>query len=65
MIAMTKTFQIIISSFSFRKWVKPGLFIIYFRLFKHTLQFLQQINVKNSQGIPIRQIFACVLVDFE
>ena len=27
-------------------WAKPGLFFIYFRLFKHTLQFLQQINVK-------------------
>ena len=24
----------------------PGLFFIYFRLFKQTLQFLQQINVK-------------------
>ena len=29
------------------KWANPGLFFIYFRLFKHTLQFLQQINVKN------------------
>ena len=28
------------------KWAIPGLFLIYFRLFKHTLQFLQQINVK-------------------
>ena len=27
-------------------WANPGLFFIYFRLFKHTLQFLQQINVK-------------------
>ena len=26
---------------------RPGPFFIYFRLFKHTLQFLQQINVKN------------------
>ena len=26
----------------------PALFFIYFRLFKHTLQFLQQINVKKS-----------------
>ena len=30
----------------FFKWANPGLFFIYFRLFKHTLQFLQQINVK-------------------
>ena len=30
----------------FQKWANPGLFLIYFRLFKHTLQFLQQINVK-------------------
>ena len=29
-----------------KKWANPGLFFIYFRLFKHTLQFLQQINVK-------------------
>ena len=29
----------------FKKWAKPGLFFIYFCLFKHTLQFLQQINV--------------------
>ena len=29
------------------KWDYPGLFSIYFRLFKHKLQFLQQINVKN------------------
>ena len=24
----------------------PGLFFVYFRLFKQTIQFLQQINVK-------------------
>ena len=30
----------------FKKWANPGLFFIYFCLFKHTLQFLQQINVK-------------------
>ena len=29
----------------FFKWANPGLFFIYFRLFKHALQFLQQINV--------------------
>ena len=32
----------------FLKWANPGLFFVYFRLFKHTLQFLQQINVKMS-----------------
>ena len=30
----------------FLKWANRGLFFIYFCLFKHTLQFLQQINVK-------------------
>ena len=29
-----------------KKWANPGLYFIYFHLFKHTLQFLQQINVK-------------------
>ena len=29
-----------------KKWVILGLFFAYFRLFKQTLQFLQQINVK-------------------
>ena len=31
---------------------QPGLFFVYFRLFKQTLlQFLQQINVKNVQPV--------------
>ena len=30
----------------FLKWANRGLFFIYFCLFKHTLQFSQQINVK-------------------
>ena len=34
------------SLFFKKKWAYPGLFLICFRLFKHTLQFLQQINVK-------------------
>ena len=29
-----------------QEWANPGFFFIYFRPFKHTLQFLQQINVK-------------------
>ena len=32
---------------NFFKWAIPGLFFVYFCLFKQTLQFLQQINVKN------------------
>ena len=32
---------------NFFKWPKPGLFFIYFSLFKQTLPFLQKINVKN------------------
>ena len=30
----------------FKKWAIPGLFFLYLCLFKQTLQFLQQINVK-------------------
>ena len=30
----------------FLKWANPGLFFVYFHLFKQTLQFSQQINVK-------------------
>ena len=29
----------------------PGLFLVYFRLFKQTLEFLQQINVKNVHPV--------------
>ena len=29
----------------------PGLFLIYFRLFKEIIQFLQQINVKNVHPV--------------
>ena len=28
-----------------KKWAILGLFFVYFRIFKQTLQFLQQINV--------------------
>ena len=34
-----------------KKWANPGLFFVYFCLFKQTLQFLQQINVKNVQPV--------------
>ena len=34
-----------------KKWTNPGLFFIYFRLFKHKSQFLQQINVKNVHPV--------------
>ena len=30
----------------FKKWANPGLFLIYFRLFKGTLQILQQIGMR-------------------
>ena len=33
------------------KWANPGLFLFYFCLFKQTLQFLQQINVKNVHPV--------------
>ena len=32
----------------FKNWVIPGLFFVYFPLFKQTIQFLQQIDVKKS-----------------
>ena len=32
-------------SFLFLKWANPGLFFIYFHLFKHTFQILQQIQM--------------------
>ena len=31
---------------------QPGLFFIYFRLFKHIFQFLQQTNVKIQYMVP-------------
>ena len=33
------------SEFHFFKWANPALFFIYFGLFKHTLQILQQIGM--------------------
>ena len=36
---------------SFLKRAIPGLFFVYFRFFKQTLQILQQINVKNVNPI--------------
>ena len=40
---------------TFFRWANPGLFFIYFRLFKQTLQFLQQINVKKCPSSIRRQ----------
>ena len=34
-----------VKCFFLKKWANPGLFFIYFRIFKHTLQILQQIGV--------------------
>ena len=35
----------------FKRWAILGLFFIYFRLFKQTLQFLQQIIAKNFHPV--------------
>ena len=35
----------------FKKWAIPGLFFVFFRIFKQTLQFLQQIHVKNVHPV--------------
>ena len=35
----------------FFKWANCGLFFVYFRLFKETIQFLQEINVKNVHPV--------------
>ena len=37
--------------FCFLNWANPGLFFVYFGLFKQTTQFLQQMNVKNVMSI--------------
>ena len=39
-----------LKEFFFKKWANPGLFFM-FGLFKQTIQFLQQINVKNIHPI--------------
>ena len=36
-----------------KKWANPGLIFIYFCLFKHTPQFLQQLNVKKCYDHPV------------
>ena len=35
----------------FLKRAEPGLFLIYFCLFKHKIHFLQQINAKNVHPV--------------
>ena len=37
---------VVVSSIYFFKWANSSHFLIYFHLFKHKLQFLQQLNVK-------------------
>ena len=44
--ARKKIGKILLVTFFLKKWANTGLFFIYFRLFKQTLQFLQQTNVK-------------------
>ena len=41
----------VIADMFFLNGPTPASFFIYFRLFKHTLQFLQQINVKNVHPV--------------
>ena len=36
-----------IKSFFLKKWAILALFFVYFRLFNQTIQFLQQISMKN------------------
>ena len=40
-----RTFYLFTLVFIIKKWADPGLFFIYFRLFKHTLQSLRQIGM--------------------
>ena len=42
----------------FFKWGNPSLFFVYFRPFKQSLQFLQQINVKNAHPVSGAVIWA-------
>ena len=44
-------YRITLSILFFKKCEIPGLFFVYFRLFKQTLQFLQQIYVKNVHPV--------------
>ena len=39
---------------SIKKWANPGLFVFYFGLFKQTIQFLQQINMKKCHFHPVK-----------
>ena len=41
----------LLSMFFFKKWANPASFSFIFGLFKQTIQFLQQINVKNVVSI--------------
>ena len=40
----------------FFKWTNPGLFFVYFCPLKQTIQFLQQINVKNVHPVSSARI---------
>ena len=50
--ASDKSYSAIVVTQFFKKWANPGLFFVYFCLFKQALQFLQQINVKNVIQCP-------------
>ena len=43
--------QCIKDFFIIKKWANPGLFLFIFGLFKQTIQYLQQINVKNVHPV--------------
>ena len=49
------------SIFFKKKWVLLGLFFVYFRISKQTLQFLQQMNVKNVHAVYGAWIRTCDL----
>ena len=40
--------MIVLVPLFFLKWANPGLFFIYFHLFKHTFQILQQIQMSKN-----------------
>ena len=48
---LLKRFILSLTLCFFKKWAIPGLFFVYFRIFKQTLQFLQQIHVKNVHPV--------------
>ena len=48
---------------TFKKWTNPGLFCIYFCLYQTSIQFLQQIYVKNDHPVYSDGIWTHNLLD--